>query len=112
MKKYICSICGYVYDEAVGDPNNGIAPGSKWEDVPDDIKKTFERLGVICVKLRNFALILCQKIVRHFPFPFERRRPPALVGVAPVRVGEIGLRRLIAESPLGHGQATVSNHRH
>ncbi|MEA5144115.1 MAG: rubredoxin [Oscillibacter sp.] len=36
MKKYICSICGYVYDEAVGDPNNGIAPGTKWEDVPDD----------------------------------------------------------------------------
>ena len=36
MKKYICSICGYVYDEAVGDPNNGIATGTKWEDVPDD----------------------------------------------------------------------------
>ena len=36
MKKYICSICGYVYDEAVGDLNNGIAPGTKWEDVPDD----------------------------------------------------------------------------
>ena len=36
MKKYICSICGYVYDEAVGDPSNGIASGTKWEDVPDD----------------------------------------------------------------------------
>jgi rubredoxin len=36
MKKYICSICGYVYDEAVGDLSNGIAPGTKWEDVPDD----------------------------------------------------------------------------
>lgn len=36
MKKYVCSICGYVYDEAKGDPDNGIAPGTKWEDLPDD----------------------------------------------------------------------------
>ena len=35
MKKYVCSICGYVYDEAKGDPDNGIAPGTKWEDLPD-----------------------------------------------------------------------------
>ncbi len=36
MKKYVCSICGYVYDEAKGDPDNGIAPGTKWDDLPDD----------------------------------------------------------------------------
>ncbi|MBQ1231746.1 MAG: rubredoxin [Clostridia bacterium] len=35
MKKYICP-CGYVYDEAVGDEENGIAPGTAWEDVPED----------------------------------------------------------------------------
>jgi rubredoxin-NAD+ reductase len=34
--KYICSVCGYEYDEEAGDPANGIAPGTKWEDVPDD----------------------------------------------------------------------------
>ena len=33
--KYICSVCGYEYDEEAGDPANGIAPGTKWEDVPD-----------------------------------------------------------------------------
>ena len=33
--KYICP-CGYVYDEAVGDPENGIAPGTKREEVPQD----------------------------------------------------------------------------
>ena len=33
--KYICP-CGDVYDEAVGDPENGIAPGTKWEEVPQD----------------------------------------------------------------------------
>lgn len=36
MKKYQCNICGYIYDEAKGCPEQGIAPGTKWEDVPDD----------------------------------------------------------------------------
>lgn len=34
--KYICSICGYVYDPAKGDPEHGIAPGTKFEDLPKD----------------------------------------------------------------------------
>jgi len=34
--KYACQICGWVYDEALGDPDNGIAPGTKFEDLPDD----------------------------------------------------------------------------
>ena len=34
--KYVCNVCGYEYDEAVGDPDNGIAPGTKFEDLPDD----------------------------------------------------------------------------
>ncbi len=33
--KYICDVCGYVYDEAMGDPDNGIAPDTKWEDLPE-----------------------------------------------------------------------------
>lgn len=36
MKKYVCTLCGYVYDPAVGDPEAGIAPGTAWEDVPAD----------------------------------------------------------------------------
>lgn len=36
MAKYVCTICGYVYDEAQGSPENGVAPGTKWEDVSDD----------------------------------------------------------------------------
>jgi flavin reductase (DIM6/NTAB) family NADH-FMN oxidoreductase RutF/rubredoxin len=36
MKKYECSVCGYVYDPAEGDPENGIAPGTAFEDLPDD----------------------------------------------------------------------------
>lgn len=36
MKKYICKICGWIYDEAQGDPDNGIVPGTKFEDLPAD----------------------------------------------------------------------------
>ena len=34
--KYVCDICGDIYDEAEGEPDNGIAPGTKWEDLPED----------------------------------------------------------------------------
>jgi rubredoxin len=36
MSKYKCLMCGYVYDPAVGDPDNGIADGIAFEDLPDD----------------------------------------------------------------------------
>lgn len=36
MKKYVCGVCGYVYDPEKGDPDNGIAPGTAFEDLPDD----------------------------------------------------------------------------
>ena len=36
MEKYVCTVCGYVYDEAAGDPENGIAEETVWADVPDD----------------------------------------------------------------------------
>ena len=35
MDKYVCDICGYVYDPAEGDPDNGVAPGTPWAQVPD-----------------------------------------------------------------------------
>lgn len=31
-----CVLCGFEYDEAVGDPDSGIAPGTRWEDIPED----------------------------------------------------------------------------
>ncbi|EPR7485358.1 FAD-dependent oxidoreductase [Vibrio alginolyticus] len=36
MRKWLCIICGLIYDEAQGWPSDGIAPGTAWEDVPDD----------------------------------------------------------------------------
>lgn len=36
FQTYICDACGYLYDEAVGDPDSGLAPGTRFEDIPDD----------------------------------------------------------------------------
>ena len=36
MKKYICTVCDWVYDPEVGDPEGGIAPGTALEDMPED----------------------------------------------------------------------------
>lgn len=35
-RKYVCVVCGYVYDEAEGDPEGGIPSGTRFEDLPDD----------------------------------------------------------------------------
>jgi rubredoxin len=35
MKTYQCIVCGFVYDEAAGMPEDGIAPGTRWGDIPD-----------------------------------------------------------------------------
>jgi rubredoxin len=36
MDKYECSVCGYIYDPEKGDPDNGVDPGTAFEDIPDD----------------------------------------------------------------------------
>ena len=36
MAKYVCNVCGYVYDEETGDEQTAIAAGTKFEDLPDD----------------------------------------------------------------------------
>ena len=36
MQKYVCVACGYEYDPAIGDPDGGIAPGTSFDDIPED----------------------------------------------------------------------------
>jgi rubredoxin len=36
MSKWECTVCGYIYDPEVGDPDNDVAPGTAFEDIPDD----------------------------------------------------------------------------
>ena len=38
LMKYVCDLCGWEYNEAEGYPEGGIAPGTKWEDVPEDFE--------------------------------------------------------------------------
>ena len=35
FRKFHCQVCGHLYDEALGDPDSGIAPGTRWEDIPE-----------------------------------------------------------------------------
>ena len=43
--KYICNVCGYVYDEDLGDKNKDIKPGTKFDDLPDDYRCPICRVG-------------------------------------------------------------------
>ena len=36
MQKYVCTVCGYIYDPEQGDPGNGVSPGTSFEELPDD----------------------------------------------------------------------------
>jgi len=36
MEKWQCTVCGYIYDPEEGDPDNGVDPGTKFEDIPKD----------------------------------------------------------------------------
>jgi rubredoxin len=36
MKKYVCNVCGYVYNPAKGDPENGVAHGTPFDELPED----------------------------------------------------------------------------
>ena len=36
MKKWVCNVCGWIYDEEAGDPDNGLAAGVAFADLPDD----------------------------------------------------------------------------
>jgi rubredoxin len=36
MEKWECLVCGYIYDPSVGDPDNGVPAGTRFEDLPDD----------------------------------------------------------------------------
>jgi rubredoxin len=53
MEKWECLVCGYVYDSAEGDPDNGVEPGTPFEALPDDWicpdcgagKDMFEKMG-------------------------------------------------------------------
>ena len=60
MKRYECIVCGWIYDEALGCPEEGIAPGTKWDDIPDDWT---------CPECGVGALVLLDLVDLHGDFP-------------------------------------------
>ena len=48
MEKYVCTLCGYVYDPAIGDEDGGIEPGTAFEDLPEDYRCP------LCGAMKNF----------------------------------------------------------
>lgn len=65
MKKYVCTVCGYIYDEAKGIPEAGILPGTKWEELPEDwvcplcgaTKSEFKEQGINAPEKKSISFI-------------------------------------------------------
>ena len=59
MDKYVCTVCGYVYDPAEGDPDNGVTPGTAFEKVPEDNAKAqdFRELYAVHDKQDGFRIL-------------------------------------------------------
>ena len=74
-KKWECVVCGWTYDEEQGHPDDGIAPGTKWEDIPDDWvcpecgvgKEDFDMIEAqqLCQPMGNALLFLYLELVQH-----------------------------------------------
>lgn len=80
MAQYMCGPCGWIYDEEHGDPEHGIAPGTKFEDIPDDWKCPECGVGKEDFYLLDF-------VIQRQPHPSENPSvPPAAAGNAVLSV--------------------------
>ena len=53
--KYVCSVCGWEYDESAGYPEGGIAPGTPWSEVPEDFEwKSIARISLLDKDYKEF----------------------------------------------------------
>ena len=57
--KYVCDVCGWEYDEEEGQPEGGIAPGTKWETFQKILNAHYVMLEKISFQKLNRSLILC-----------------------------------------------------
>ena len=65
MKKFVCDVCGYVYDPAEGDADSGIAPGTAFEDIPEDwVCPVLESARVISHPLKSKVVLRLSVITR------------------------------------------------
>ena len=73
MEKYVCQPCGYVYDPENGDPDGGIAPGTAFEDLPDDWLCPICGMGKRSIRKRR--LIRIRRVNLSKKHGHNKRRP-------------------------------------
>lgn len=77
MEKWVCDVCGYIYDPEIGDPDNGIAAGTAFADLPEDWvcplcgvgKDQFVNNNIKEVSHSETSfhfIVLCKKLTRYF----------------------------------------------
>ena len=98
MKKYLCLGCGFSYDEARGLPEHGIAPGTRWADIPDDW---------VCPGLRHAQVGLRDGR--------DSLLEPGMSVSFVLRAGERGFSRLVSTGPnatyvAGHPDGVITRH--
>lgn len=105
-KKYICRACGLIYDEELGDPDSGLAPGTRFEDIPDDWECPLCNVTKV-----DFELF----VQRSAPSASEPVGPTQEPGIVVVGAGLAGwavveaIRSLDAETPITLISACAGN---
>lgn len=80
MKKWLCIICGLIYDEALGWPDDGIVAGTRWEDVPEDWLCPECKVGKAdfeMIEITEPAPAIASAVVAVAPAPAAARVEPA-----------------------------------
>ena len=81
MKKYICTVCEYIYDPAQGDPESGIEPGTAFEDIPDDWTCPLCGVGKEGKKQSRIPVPQAHGAFSERPHPTDRKNDGLLKGV-------------------------------
>ena len=98
MAKYVCDVCGYIYDPAVGDPDNGIAPGTAFADLPElglsDLRRRQRRL----LRGINFGLTAsCSSLCTELLHYRKKGRPTCLYSYVPTAARRSGKMRTVPD---------------
>lgn len=86
MDKYMCEPCGYIYDPEAGDPDNGIAPGTAFENIPEDWVCPICGLGKdVFVKMQRIPIECLPESVMASYAVYKNCQPERVPGIFNVR---------------------------
>jgi rubredoxin-NAD+ reductase len=99
-QKYLCKVCGYIYDEAEGDPDSGLAPGTRFEDIPDDW------YCPLCLVRKSDFVLIDNKPRSVTATPTVKKAAPGVKNIVIVGAGYAGwqaaesIRKLNKDQPI------------